>query len=146
MKVSGRQSDQSSEHEDYIERQIAENILQHDSSVAYEPTVTASDHPEMLDLSMPRIVTEEIDVAQQMPLNLTVTHKCDALDAGLVFVDSLNSTKSSNDSIEVSPIITLSKPLPPDSPKVTSHQVPILPNEVTDTLPNLHVDVIVNFK
>ena len=146
MKVSGGQSDQSSEHEDYIERQIAEHILQHDSSVADKPTVTASDHPEMLGLSMPKIVTEEVDVPQQMPLNLTVTCKCDAPDAGLVFVDSQSNTKSSNDSIEVFPVITLSKPLPPDSLKVTSHPVPILPNEVTDTLPNVHVDVIVDFK
>ena len=145
-KVSGESSQESSADEDDIERQIAENVLQHDSSVADEPTETAINHPEMLDLSMPKIETEEVHLAQQIPLNLTITQKCDALESGLVFVETLNSSKSTYDSIEVSPVITLSKSLPPNCENVTSHPVPKLPNEVNESLPNLHVNVVPNFK
>ena len=99
----------SNEDEDEIARQIAEHVLQHESSVEDELTETVSNHPEMLDLSLPKIPVKEENVTQNVALNLTINCKSDAVKSGLVFVETLNSSKSTTDSIDVSPVITLSK-------------------------------------
>ena len=63
----------------------------------------------MLDLSLPKIPVKEENVTQNVALNLTINCKSDAVKSGLVFVETLNSSESTADSIDVSPVITLSK-------------------------------------
>ena len=140
-----RTSHKCSEDEDEIARQIAEHVLQHDSSVEDELTETVSDDPEMLDLSLPRIAIEDEKVADHVALNLTINHKSEAVKSGLVFVETLNSSKSTHESIDVSPVSTLCKPLPPDCDNDTRRPVPKFPNEISKSDTNLHVTKIHDF-
>ena len=110
-----------------------------------ELTETVSDHPDMLDLSLPKIVVQEEKVVDPVPLNLTINHKSDGVKSGLVFVETLNSSKSTDDSIDVSPVITLSKKLIPDCENDTRCPVPTFPNEISDSVSNVHVKQIYDF-
>ena len=92
-----RNSDKYIEDEDELARQIALHILDHDSSVEHELTKTVSDHPDMLDLSLPKIAVEQENVTQCVPLNLTINAKSGAVKSGLLFVETFNSSKSTDD-------------------------------------------------